>query len=85
MKIKKIPYLIFVLFFLIISEAYVQTDSVTVLEFQSKKNPENIEILKTGKRVRLKLKKGNHYYSYRGKLTAITDTSLVINNTGIVK
>ena len=83
---RKLFTVIAFLFFLlnlsiIVSKIYAQTDSVNVLEFQSKKNPENIEILKTGKRIRVKLKKDNNSYSFRGKLTAITDTNFVINNT----
>lgn len=69
-----------VYFFLIISSAYAQTDSVNVLEFQNKKNRENIHVLKIGKKIKLKLKKGSHSYSYKGKLTAITDTNFIINN-----
>lgn len=65
-----------------------QTDSVNVLVLQNKKNPENIEILKSGKRVNIKIKsthnKGKNI-SIRGKLTAIKDTSLIIDNKYRVK
>ena len=55
--------------------------------FQNKKNPKKTEILKTGKTIHIKHKSahyGDKDYSIRGKLTAITDTSLVIDSKYIV-
>ncbi|MBI3500846.1 MAG: hypothetical protein HY063_03545 [Bacteroidetes bacterium] len=68
---------ILILFFLI-SKIYSQNDSLLILEFVNKKNPEHIEILKTGKKIKLKMKKGSQHYFCKGKLTAITDTNIVI-------